>query len=169
MDLSKAHDCVPHDFLIAKFKAYGCDFSSLCLLYSYLDCRLQRIKIRWLRSTANGMKIGIPQGSVLGPLLFNIFINDLLLMNLSSELCNFADDNTIYSCREDLTEMIVKFEIDLSRLLYWFAELVANPNKVQLMFLRLTTKRRVCLSIEGNKVLATDCVNLLGVDIDNKL
>ena len=61
MDLSKAHDCLPHDLLIAKLEAYGFDFSSLCLMYSYLDCHHQRVKIGSHRSTAKRIKIGVPQ------------------------------------------------------------------------------------------------------------
>ena len=65
---------------------------------------------------------------MLGPLLFNIFINDLFLMKLNSEICNFADDNTIYLCGKDLNEIVTNLEIDLSRLLKWFAKngMVAN-------------------------------------------
>ena len=67
MDLSKSYDCLPHDPLIGKFKADGFDFSSLCLLYRYPDCHHQRVKTASLRRTTKRMKIGIPQGSVLGP------------------------------------------------------------------------------------------------------
>ena len=165
MDLSKAYDCLPHDLLIIKFKAYGFDFNTLCLLYSYLDCRHQRVKIGFLNSIAKTLKIGIPQGSVLGPLLFNIFINDLFFMKLNSEICNFADDNTLYSCGKDLNEVVTNLEIDLSRLFKWFA----NPKKLQLMFLGLTRHSRLRLNIEGNKVSATDRVIVLRVEIDNRL
>ena len=95
MDLSKAYDCLPHDLLIAKLAAYGLDISSLSLLYSYLDNHYQRVKIGSHRSTARKIKICTPQGSVLGPLLFSIFINDVCLINLDSEICNFGDDNTL--------------------------------------------------------------------------
>ena len=111
MDLSKAYDCPPQDLLIAKFEAYGLDVNSLRLMYSYLDSRLQRVKIGSHRSTAKEIKVGVPQGSVLGPLLFNIFINDLCLINLDFEICSFADDNTLCSCGHDLQEIVTNLEI----------------------------------------------------------
>ena len=171
MDLSKAYDCLPHDLLIAKLEAYGLDVNSLRLMYSYLDSRVQRVKIGSHRSTAKEIKIGVPQGSVLGPLLFNIFINDLCLINLDSEICNFADDNTLYSCGHDLQEIVTDLENDLSKLLDWFKSngMVANPKKFQLMFLGLHGKKRIRLNIEENKVPAAGHVKLLGVEIDSKL
>ena len=129
------------------------------------------MKIGSHRSTAKRIKIGVPQGSVLGPLLFNIFINDLCLMRLDSEICNFADDNTIYSCERYLHEIVTNLESNLSRLLEWFTNngMVANPKKFQLMFLGLKGQRRLRLNINDNKLSATDHVKLLGIEVDNKL
>ena len=97
MDLSKAYDCIPHDMIIAKLSAYGVDNFSLSFIYIYLLDRKQRVKINDSFSDYVNIFLGVPQGSILGPLLFNIFINDLLFFPRKSDLCNFADDNSLYA------------------------------------------------------------------------
>ena len=101
MGLSKVYDRLSHDLLIAKFEAYGLDIGSLNLLLDYLSLRKQRTKVSSSYSKWSEICGRISQGSILGPLLFNIFINIFFFIE-NSEICNFADDNAIYSCGKDL-------------------------------------------------------------------
>ena len=137
MDLSKAFDSLPHELLIAKLAAYGFKHSSLKLLLSYLTNRFQRTRMGSIFSEWLLIILGVPQGSILGPLLFNIFINDLLFTIQASEICNFADDNTIYSCASSLISVLDNLELDLNICLKWFRinQLAVNPEKFQLIFL----------------------------------
>ena len=171
IDLSKAYDCIRHDLLLAKLEAYGFSYKSILLLKSYLKGRRQRVKLFSSFSTWLEVNFGIPQGSILGPLLFNIFINDIFLFLQETEICNFADDNTIFACDVSVESVISRLNKDLYIINHWFKNnsLVANPSKFQLMFLGVKNVHNISINIFGNEIKSQTEVELLGVTIDNKL
>ena len=136
----------------------------------YLNNRYQRTKISSEYSEWSKLTLGVPQGSILGPLLFNIFINDLFLFIVKTSICNFADDNTLHSCAKTLEEVISNLEYDLKIVLDWFSSniLVANPGKFQMLVLG-NKNISVEISVAGVKIKSTDSVELLGINIDNTL
>ena len=93
---------------------------SLRLLLDYLTNRKQRTKIGSSFSSWYDINTGVPQGSIFGPLLFSKFINDLIFSITKSKVCNFADDNTLYSCNKNLEHVFSNFKYDLRNVLNWF-------------------------------------------------
>ena len=171
MDLSKAFDCVRHDLLIAKLNAYGFDRGALEILCSYLSERWQRTKINSEYSTWNELNVGVPQGSVLGPILFNIFVNDLLWTITDSEVCNFADDTKIYTCDKSLTNVKAKLESSSAQAITWFKTNFMKLNSDKCKFI-LCGKKDDTVShvmVGHSKITEEPWVKLLGVYIDNKL
>ena len=94
MDLSKAFDCLPHDLLLQKLKYYGTSKSALNLIQNYLSNRKLCVKLGTELSTWQVIYKGVPHKSILGPVLFNMFINDIFYFISDSSLYNYADDNT---------------------------------------------------------------------------
>ena len=168
-DLSKAFDSLSHDLLIAKLDAYGFELNSVKLIHSYLVNRQQRVRINSNYSSWSEILFGVPQGSILGPLLFNIYLSDLFLFTPDSEIVNYADDNSPYACKLDNKSVICKLEEDSKILLNWIANnaMKANPDKFHLLLSK--SDEKMSIDIDSNQILNSKCEKLLGVTIDNKL
>ena len=108
---------------------------ALQLIRRYLSNRQQRVKINSSFSDRKEIKIGVPQGSVLGPLLFNLFVNDIFWFSHRTKICNYADDITIFAYHPDLDTIIKQLEKDSSVLVKWFSDnfLKLNDDKCHLM------------------------------------
>ena len=97
MDLSKAFYCLPHELILVKLRAYGADIKNHKLLQEYLSNRTQGVKLDSTFSSWLKILLGVPLGSILGPIFFNISLNDIIWFVEKTDICNFADDRTIYS------------------------------------------------------------------------
>ena len=109
-DLSKAFDCIAHKILIANLSEYDVSSSALNVTSSYLKHRTQRSKFNDCFSTRLNIECGVPQGSILGPLLFNINMIDLFYECEENDIANYADDTTPYSCGTDIPTVISELQ-----------------------------------------------------------
>ena len=112
MDLSKALDCIPHDLLIAKLEAYGINENLLAYLYSYLSNRKQCVRIINVTSDFETIISGVPQGFIVGPILFNCFFNDFFYFIEKESVQNFVDDSTLSILEETINNLIALLEIE---------------------------------------------------------
>jgi len=107
IDLSKAFHYISHViYLMQSCMRMVLQKKLLIFLYSYLKRRKQSVKISYTKRLYQILLSGVPQGSILGPVLFNLFINDLFFFIKEAELVNFADDNTLYVDKKDITEIL---------------------------------------------------------------
>ena len=95
MNYNKAYDCLPHALLLVKLSAYGFHESAITLIANYVSNGYQRVKNGSTFSSYLEILRGVPQGSILGPILFNLFINDFVFFIQETKVCNFADDTAV--------------------------------------------------------------------------
>ena len=171
MDLSKAFDCIRHDLLIAKLHAYGFFREALALINDYLTKRQQRVKVNGSFSSWKSVTRGVPQGSVLGPLLFKIYINDLLFFIQNSDICNHTDTTTIFAFDKNLDSIFHWLETDCSVALEWFTDnfMKLNADKCRLLVLGQRCDDLVTLRIGNADAVNSSEEKLLGAQIDSRL
>ena len=119
-DLSQGFDCLSHDLLIAKLHAYGIDLSSLELLQDYLSNHWQRTKVESKFNSWKKIISGVPQGSSLGPILFNIFKCDIILFLHEAQFTDYAEGNTPFVVKDNIPDVISALEEIGEKLLIWF-------------------------------------------------
>uniref|UniRef100_A0A1B6MBU4 Reverse transcriptase domain-containing protein n=1 Tax=Graphocephala atropunctata TaxID=36148 RepID=A0A1B6MBU4_9HEMI len=160
-DLSKAFDTVQHDILLAKLQFYGFQGTNLTVFESYLKDRKQLVQIGGNDSKIVEINVGVPQGSILGPILFLILINDVSF-NLSSFTTIYADDTSLLNVHNNIEQLEILSESTLLNASSWFETngLFLNNDKTQKLLVSL---RHV------NRLVSNNAITLLGINIDPNL
>ena len=175
LDISKAFDRVWHDGLLYKLEKYGVSGQLLSLLRDFLSGRVQRVTLNGYSSVWKLIQAGVPQGSILGPLLFLIFINDLP-ESLESVVKIFADDTSIFSAVQDQFESAGKLNRDLVRISEWACQwkMSFNPDPSKQAVSVYFSKRGVPanapnISFNNSPMVFFDSHKHLGLILDDKL
>ena len=171
MDLSKAFDTINYDLLLVKLKAYGFSKQALSFMCSYLKNRRQRVQINNKFSSLKEVIAGFPQGSIDGPLLFNLFINDLFLFIYFSTLSNYVDDNNLFTTGTDIQLINQMLLLDFRTVYIWFYEnfMILNPGKCHFISIGKDTHDEDVFYYDSLILKSSNEEVILGVTIDRKL
>lgn len=176
LDLKKAFDVVDHDILYQKLEIYRFDECALALFKSYLNKRTQQVKIGNVMSESTSVDYGVPQGSILGPLLFILYINDLPLHVEHCEMDIYADDSTFHLSGKAVPDIQDKIQTDLDLIDKWCSEnkMYINIEKTKCMTVG-TRQKLSCqddhlkLHIKNEALQTSKCEKVLGVEVDPTL
>ena len=170
-DMSKAFDSLHPKLLLAKLKAYGLSDSALTLVRSYFSNREKRTRVQGnCTSEWGAVNRGCPQGSSLGPLLWNVYQNDLFYCGVNSQLSAYTDDHQLYYSNKDLNTATEVIKNDGTKTSSWYKTnfLEGNYSKYQAMLMAKNTQQSE-LVIDDHRIDFTDAFKLLGVTIDKDL
>ena len=169
-DMSKAFDSLHHPLMLAKLKAYGVNDNSIRLLNSYFTDRFNRVKLGPVVSSWERVSRGCPQGSAFGPLLWNIFQNDLTY-DISTNLNMYADDHQFYDMSSNLADVHANLTVSAEVASNWYSSnfLKGNFDKYRTLTLGNKCDHNMRIVIGDVEVKSTACLKLLGVSIDNDL
>lgn len=174
LDISKAFDTIDHSILLTKLSYYGVKNQALSWLKNYLTNRQQYISYASTTSSHSSITSGIPQGSVLGPLLYSIYVNDLQKCITRCQVLQFADDTTIYCTGSNLTSMADDINFDLDKLFHYFTSnklALSSAKTVGILFERpkINIPQIPVIKLNNVAITLSDTVKLLGVHLDRHL
>ena len=174
VDLEKAFDTVNHAILLRKLEHIGIRNNANNWLLSYLSNRHQQVKLNGSESNSESITCGVPQGSILGPLLFIIYINDLHRSLSKCSVFHFADDTNLLFSGKNTKNMAKEINIELKSLFDWLCanRLSLNVSKTEFIIFRpprSNLENRVVLKLNGTKLFESPKLKYLGVILDNKL
>ena len=167
-DFSKAFDCVRHDILLRKMFFYGIRDTSFEFFNSYMSKRSQMVKSNNLKSSLLPINTGVPQGSVLGPVLFLIYVEDLLRLPIKGKFTAFADDVTPFWHHKDPIMIKEIISLDLQEIKSWCDAnyLSLNIEKTKILSFKFSFDNLV---LNNQPVHLGDITKFLGIQIDSKL
>ena len=174
VDLEKAFDTVNHNILLKKLEHYGIRGPALSWFTSYLSSRKQLVVLDGLSSSLSKISCGVPQGSILGPLLFLIYINDMHTSVQFSTVYHFADDTNLLYHHKNPKILRKHMNADLKLLFDWLCSnrLSLNISKTEFIIFkppRATLTNRITLTLNRTKIFESTKIRYLGVILDNKL
>lgn len=142
VDFSKAFDHLNHKLLLKKLQVYGFRGTSLMLLSSYLGSRQQYVEINGHRSNVKALSSGVPQGSIMGPFLFNIYVNDITQIDREIKMVIYADDTSLFFSASSASNVVMKANTALRQLEKWtkYNALKINTSKTKAIIYRPKTR-----------------------------